>query len=208
MVSRNGDRKITRITCHIVQASAITLLCAFAFATAGFAQSLDTGWKTETRLYLSGMSTYWEKNHASATYDTLATAAELRFKSEARPWHASLFAEYRFSTDRRFTDQFNLGGLFKYGWHNWDATTYLFVNKSRRTQDTWHYAGRVRYRVADNHKLGIEAIASFRYPQSPTLTLGYYGTVSDSFSVNVFASPGIGDGPDFAARLEMIWRIH
>jgi hypothetical protein len=205
--ARICDRKLVRTTARIVQACGIALLWASVFSAEGFAQSLDPGWRAETRLYLTG-TTNFQKNHgSSASYDNMATTAELRFNSDARPWYASLFVDYRFSTDSRYTSNANLGGLIKYDWTNWDATTYVFVNQSSVTPDTWLYAGRVRYRVAENHKLGIETVATFKDPSSAELMLVYYGDISDSLSLSVAAGPGIGEIPDFNARLELTWQV-
>jgi hypothetical protein len=205
--ARICDRKLVRTTSCIVQACGIALLWASAFVTDGFAQSLDTGWQTETRFYLTGMSNFQKDHGSSARYDNMAATAELRLISDARPWHASLFVDYRFSTDSRYANNVNLGGLVKYGWANWDATTYVFVNQSSVTPDTWLLAGRVRYRVAENHKLGIETVATFKDPGSTELLLVYYGDVSDTLSLSVAAGPGIGEVPDFNARLELTWQV-
>jgi len=205
--ARICDKKLLCTNSRIVQACGIALLWSSGFATEGFAQSLDTGWKAETRLYLTGMSNYQKNHGSSASYDNMATTAELRFMSDARPWYASLFVNYRFSADSRYTNNVNLGGLLKYGWNNWDATTYVFVNQSSVTPDTWLYAGRVRYRVAENHKLGMETVATFEDPGSVELMLAYYGDISDSLSLSVAAGPGIGEIPDFNVRLELSWQI-
>ena len=207
MSIRTFDRRFAANTRRVVQVCVIALLWAIGLATDTFAQSLDTGWKTETRLYLSGVSNYWQENGVSSSYEYLATSAELRFTSDAKPWSASLFADYRFSTSSRFTDQVNLGALFKYQYYKWDATAYLFVNQTAKSPDTWLYAGRVRYRIAENHNLGIEATGSFKYPDSLQLMLGYYGEISDSVSLNIAAGPVAGKGRDFNARLELIWQV-
>jgi hypothetical protein len=171
------------------------------------AQSLNPEWKTETRFYLSGMSYYWAKDDASAFYDTLAATGELRFKSDSRPWYASLFADYRYSTDRDYSDNLNIGAYIKYGQYRWDATVFTFVNKSPQSDDTWLYAGRLRYRVAEDHKFGIEAFSSFENAKSPQLMLAYYGDISDNLSITVAAGRDTGNGPDLSARLELVWRV-
>jgi hypothetical protein len=135
--------------------------------------------------------------------DGFAQAPDTRWTTET----TSLFADYRFSTDGRHTDHANLGGLFKYGWKKWDSTSYLFVNKSPRSSDTWLYAQRIRYRIADKHKIGIEAYGSLEKAGSPQLMLGYYGDVSDSVSLNLALGPVTQSGPDFSARLELIWQF-
>jgi hypothetical protein len=37
--------------------------------------------------------------------------------------------------------------------------------------------------------------------------LVYYGDISDSLSLSVAAGPGIGEMPDFNARLELTWQV-
>ncbi len=202
-----SDKQSVSTAPRIVQACGIALLWASGFTTEGFAQSLDTVWRAETELYLTGMANYQKNGGSSASIDNLSTTAELIFLSDARPWYVSLFANYKFSTDSRYLDNFSLGALLKYEWNKWDATTYVFVNQSSETPDTWLYAGRVRYRVAEDHKFGVEAMAPFKDPGSLELMLVYYGEISDSLSLNVAAGPGIGEVPDFNARLELSWQI-
>jgi hypothetical protein len=208
MGSRISDRQFVSTARRIGQACGIALLWLSGFATEGFAQSLDTGWRAETELYLTGVTNYQKHSGSSASIDNLAATAELLFLSDARPWYVSLFASYRFSTDGRYLDNINLGALLKYEWQKWDATAYVFVNQSSETPDTWFHAGRLRYRVAENHKIGVEATAPFKDPGSVELLLVYYGKISESLSLNVAAGPGMGEVPDFNARLELTWQIH
>jgi hypothetical protein len=83
----------------------------------------------------------------------------------------------------------------------------VFVNQSPRTDKTWLYAGRLRYYVAENHKLGIEAYGQFGNAHSPQLMLGYYGDISDSVSLNLALGPLTSSGPDLSARLELVWQV-
>lgn len=193
---------------RIANACSAALLSVLAISTDVCADAPGPAWKTETLIYLTGMTDYLKKNNASVTYKTLATAAEIRFSSDTRRWYASLFGDYRYSSDKRFTDKVKLGGLINYNWHKWDATTYVLINKTPGASGTWLYAGRLRYRASENHKLGIEAVASFKHPSSVELMFGYYGTISDSFSLNALVGPGIADGPDLNARLELTWQAH
>jgi hypothetical protein len=201
------DRSSTHNSGRIARACGIAMLFSYFLAGIANAQSVDTGWTTDTRLYLSGTSLYWETDHDSTSYETVAATGELRFKPAARPWYASLYADYRFSTDERRTDHVNLGGLVKYGWEKWDVTTYLFVNQSPRTRKMWFYAGRLRYRLTEDHKLGLETYGQFENAHSPELMLGYYGAISDSVSLNLALGPLTRSGPDFSARLELIWQV-
>ena len=208
MCSRTSARQFVWTARRFGRACGIALLWAFGFATEGFAQSLDTGWRAETELYLTGMTNYQKNGGSSTSIDNLAATAELLFLSDAQPWSVSLFANYKFSTDGRYLANINLGALLEYKWRKWDATMYMFVNQSSETPDTLFHAGRFRYRVAENHKLGVETTVPFKDPGSLELMLVYYGEISDSLSLNLAAGPGIGDVPDLNARLELTWQIH
>lgn len=201
------QEKFFCIAGRIAGACGTALPCLFVLAGTASGQSPDTEWKADTRFYVSGLSYYWAKDDASALYDTLAATGELRFRSDARPWYVSLFADYRYSTDRKYSDQQDIGAYLKYGRYRWDATAFAFVNKSPRSHDSWLYAGRLRYRLAEDHKVGIEAIGTFRNPQCPQLMLGYYGTISEALSITLAAGRGTRDGPDLSARLELTWRV-
>ena len=123
------DKRFTRSTGPFVRTCGIAMLCLFMLMVEVSAQTIESEWNVETRFYLSGMSFYWAREDASASYDTLAATSELRFRSDSRPWYASLFADYRYSTDSSYSDKWNIGGLIKYGRYRWDATAYAFVNK-------------------------------------------------------------------------------
>lgn len=183
------------------------LLVAFSVAVSAQAAADDAQWQMEPRFFLAGVTGYVEKDGASYGFDALAMAAELKISGFARRWYASMFAEYRISGDDGSDDIINVGTYWKYNRQSWDATTFIFVNQSPRTAHTWYYAGRLRFHVAGNHKVGVEAAGSLTHAESPTLALGYYGDINDSLSVNIIADPGVTGGPDFAAKLELVWQV-
>ena len=61
---------------------------------------------------------------------------------------------------------------------------------------------------ADRHKFGIEAFAPFRNPDDTTLVLGYYGTISHTVSIKIFAGANINAGQDRVALAELVWQIN
>lgn len=207
MSTWHSDRSLTLDTGRFIRTCGFAMLISILHAGLANAQSIETEWRTETRFYLSGMSYYWAKEDASAFYDTLAATGELRFRSDARPWYASLFADVRYSTDQDYSDNLNIGGYVKYGHSRWDATASAFVSMSPQTDDTWFYSGRLRYRLAEDHKIGIEAFGTLKDVKSPQLMLGYYGNLSDKLSITLAAGRGTGNGPDLSARLELVWRV-
>lgn len=202
---RGADWQTVRRVARPAWGIGIALLSSAA--AADDVTALDSAWRSDTRVYVSAVSTHTRYANSTSTQNFLATTAELKFSSDIRPWSAGLFADYRHSLLDRDYDNLNLGGYFKYRWENWDATTFLFASKPRAFRHSRIYAGRLRYRVAANHKLGIVASGSFEYPESPTIGLGYFGSIRDSLSLNVVAGPGINDGPDFAAALELVWQV-
>ena len=169
--------------------------------------SIEKSWRVDPRLFLSSSLSYRENHGRSTSWHTLAATAELRVRSRGRPYYVSLFADYRFSFDDRVIDNVSLGALFRYNWHWWDATTYAFAHKAGGSAERWYYAGRLRYRLSEEHKVGMEAVGAFDNAFSPRLQLGYYGDLSDSLSLNVFAEPGWNHDADFAARVELSWTV-
>ena len=172
-----------------------------------FADDQASAWIAEPQLYLAGISQIRKTHGLSDTRQSVLTAAELKFRSETHRWTASLFAEYQFSRDDQFDDIVNLGGFIKYQLGNWDTATYLFAETSSGHSESWIYAGRVRYRLAENHKVGMQAAGALDTSISPPVAFGYYGSISDSLSVNIIADPGINGAVKFAARMELVWQL-
>jgi len=83
----------------------------------------------------------------------------------------------------------------------------LFVNQAPGRADTWLYATRLRYRVKEHFKLGIEALAPIAHANAPEVMLGYYGSITKSLSLNVLAGAGVNGGPDRLARMELSWQV-
>jgi len=207
VVAQNSENRSGYWRAKMASACTIALLSISLITLTGHAAPVSTDWHAETQFYLSGMMNFRSENGYSNSWDTVAATAEIKVSSEARPYHGGFFADYRFSSDKHFDDIVNLGIYMKYGLQKWDATTFLFINKMHGRRDTRVYAGRLRYRIFENHKLGIEAMGSFRNPESPALAFGYYGSLTDALSLNVILDPGVNHSPDFAAHVELTWQI-
>lgn len=206
MVSRKCDRKysITRKAA----ACCVALLWASGYSSTATAESINSDWRLTPGITLTGISTYQRQSGLSTDFTTLAIQAEFTFKSDTRRYYTSLFVDYRISSDTGHTDNINLGGYLNYNWRRWDATSYLWTSKSPGGEYIWLSAGRLRYRLLENHKFGIEAVAAIDHPKSPEIVLGYYGTISESLTLNIFAGSGVNTGPDFATKIELAWTVH
>lgn len=204
----NYCRKFVRHTQHLWKATGIALLWATGTAGVAHSDQLSNGLQIRPEISLTGMTNYYSQNGISTSYDTVAATAELTIYSEARSYYGGVFVDYRYSSSSRFDDNLNLGGYFRYKFPRWDTTTWLFVNQSPGSSDTWLYATRLRYRMSENYKLGIEAMAAIDDADAPDLMLGYYGSISDSLSLNILAGAGIRGTPDLAVKMELSWQIH
>jgi hypothetical protein len=172
------------------------------------AESADSDWQLSIPLYLNGGAYFQQKGDASVTHEALAANLELLLSSPMRPYSVGLFFNSRISPDSRYNGVVNLGGFLEYRADRWDTSTYLFRNQSRGAPGLWVFGERVRFRVADRHKLGIEVIGTFKDPGASTLMLGYYGTISRTISIKFVAGTNINAGRDRVARTELVWRIH
>jgi hypothetical protein len=208
MTARIDKQGAERFGGRALHALALAVLLVIAVADRCHASETAVGWQVEPQIYLAGMTTWLRNGQSSQSHAILATAAELKFQADAAPWHANLFVEYKYSRTERFTDIVSLGGYVRYNLTNWDTTTAIFFENNFGLVKQWVYAGRLRYRFAEHHKIGVQAAGTFEQALSPALFFGYYTTVSDSLSLNVIADPGINGGPDFAARIELVLQLH
>jgi len=183
------------------------LFAVFAVSRISTAEPIDSGWQLRPEFTIAGMTSYASRDGAATNHDTLSVTGELKLYSDVRPWYGGVFANYRGSTHDRFDENLNIGAYVRVNLSRWDTTTWLFVNQAPGRADTWLYATRLRYRVADGFKLGVEALAPVAHANAPELMLGYYGSITRSLSLNVLAGAGANGGPDRLARLELSWQV-
>ena len=174
---------------------------------AGFAAEGGPAWAPRAQIYLTGITQVRKAHGSSDRQQSVLAAAELKFRSETRNWTTSIFAEYRYITDDQEDGVVNLGGSVKHQFGNWDTAVYLFAEKRSGPAESWVYAGRVRYRLSNRHKVGVQSAGAFNASKSPHIAFGYYGSLSESVSLNIIADPGINGVVDFAARMELVWQI-
>ncbi len=172
------------------------------------ADAPDDGWQLSIPLYLSAGAYIISSNSGSDSFNSLNGSAELLLSSPRQPVSAALFVDYHYSPDEQYNGIFNTGGYAKYQGIRWDITAALFNHDGPASSDLWAYAGRVRYRFAENHKVGIEILAALRDASSPNLAFGYYGDISDSLSIKITAGANFKTGSKRAARTELVWQFN
>jgi len=164
-------------------------------------------WRVLPEFSVAGISDYAGHDGAATSFSTLSAMAELTLRCAGRPYHGGAFFNYRSSSNPAVDDNVNIGGYFRYNWSRWDATTWVFVNRAPQRPDAWLYATRLRYRIAGEHKVGVETMAPFDDAGAPMVMGGYYGSVTDALSVKLLAGRQVGGSVDTAVRLGLSWQI-
>jgi hypothetical protein len=170
------------------------------------AGEISPGPHVRPELYAAGITSYENRGGDSSGFDTMAITGELTVYDTARPYWGGPFVDYRYSTSPDVDDSLNLGVYFRYNNRRWDATGWLFSSRSSSTS-TWAYATRLRYRTGERSKLGIESSAPLGDAIRPKLMFGYYGSLSESLSLNLLAGGHSAGARYFAARAEMVWQL-
>jgi len=192
---------------RIAKAAGVLLLCTTDYLGVARADQLGNHWRVKPELSLTAITNYQRRSNVSMSHDAIAATAEFTVYSATRPYYGGLFVDYRYSSNSQFDDNLNLGGYFRYNLSRWDTTTWLFMNRSPASSETWLYATRLRYRVSENYKLGIEAMAPIDHASDANLMLGYYGSVTDSLSLKILAGAATNGATELAARIELSWQI-
>ena len=172
------------------------------------ANARDEHWRVSVPLYLTAGAYYHSNGISSGSFNSVNASAELLLSSSARPFEAALFAEYSYSPDARQNGTTNIGVFVKHYYGNWDTTAYVFEHNAAEAARLWAYAGRIRYRFADHHKVGIEFLAPFDDASAPNLMLGYYATFSDALSIKFVVGSNVKASNHYVARTELVWQFN
>ena len=186
----------------------IALLGMIAMAGHAHADSAESQWQASFPIYVSAGAYYQSDGETTNTFQAVAGSVEVLFSSQARPHSFGLFAGQVHSPDGRQSGAIFGGGLFKYQLRAWDSTASLFSYDARGAKALWKYFGRVRYRFAARHKLGIEVVGSLRDASASNLMVGYYGTITEAFSVKFVVGSKINAGQKRVARTELVWQFN
>lgn len=191
-------------------AAAVTILILTPAAALSAASDGAAGGRILVRpeFYLTSIANHDVVNGKAASYDRFAATAELTIVAPGRRFRGGPFVDYRTSSDSRFADNLSIGGYFRYNWPRWDATAWVFSNRSPDSETSWIYATRLRYLVVPGRKVGIETLAPVEHHAGrPRLMLGYYGALTESLTLKLLAGAGTSGTPDASARVELVWRV-
>lgn len=183
------------------------LASTLAAALPARSEALHTAWRTSPQFQVTGISQYTSNNGRATTVESVAATAELKISSALKPWYGGFFADYRDSASEHYQANLNLGAYFRYNLPRWDATAWLFSNRPVGGDAAWLYATRLRYRIAGDHKVGVETLTPVNDASAHTVLAGYYGNVGRALSLKILAGSDVGDAADVVARIEVSWQV-
>ena len=71
------------------------------------------------------------------------------------------------------------------GYADWDAAASLLASDLPDAPGRWVYTGRIRYRLAADHRVALETVINLGAHEPNRLVLGYYGSVADNWSLRL-----------------------
>jgi hypothetical protein len=158
-------------------------------------------------VYLAAGTHYYTSGDGTGTVNFLSIYVEALLSSSASSYSAGLFADYSHASESGADGTTNAGALMKYEANNWDSNAYLFTSKNAGKPSLWAYAGSARYQFAQNHKVGIEVVGTFRDPPASAFMIGYYAKVSPSLSFSFATGTALNSGRNRTARIVLVWQI-
>lgn len=165
-------------------------------------------WELSSPIYVSGQAYYFDDGKTSVALQTLALAVEVKLSSDESPWRTGIFVDRRFSDDSSADGIVNIGTFVKNYTGSWDTSLFVFHHNPPNASSQWVFATRVRYLLARRHKVGLEVFGLFNKASEPDLLLGYYGDLTDRWSVKFAAGTNIHDSSDRILRTELVFEIH
>lgn len=193
---------------RLVRISFFGMLILIGLSGISGARAANSDWRISAPVSITA-GTYFQKSDGqSKTIDGLYTFAELRLSSSIRNYSLGVFYDYFASSADNAHGAQNLGLVHRFGISSWDVASYVFGHKPTRGRRAWGFANRVRYRIVDGHKVGVEAFGSFKHPEDPKVMLGYYGDISENLSVKLAIGTRLNDVAPQFAQLELSWQAH
>jgi len=151
---------------------------------------------------------HFEKEEGESTkYESLAPAMRIRLTPREQPFSVGLSVEYEFAHDSDEDDVVGLNAIIGYEISGWMFAANLLHEKPSHSSGEWAYAAGVRHAYNDDHGFGLEFNGSLENSDSSEVLIGYYGELSNQFSINAGFGTGLGDGPDWSVRTAFIWNF-
>ena len=201
------NRHISKLT-PFTRIAYFGLLILVGLCSNAKAGVVGDSWQFSFPVSMSG-GAYFKKNSGqSTTIDGIYSFGELRLSSKFRSYSLGVFFDHFSSSIDSANGARSMGAVHRFKANSWDFANYVFGHKPTRGRRYWAFANRVRYRIVDNHKIGLETIASFRSASEPKIMLGYYGDLSKSTSVKLSVGTALNATAPKFAQVEFSWDVH
>lgn len=143
----------------------------------------------------------------SFEYESIAPALNFRLTPRHSNLSAGFSAEYEFQRHADQDDVLGLTLMSAYSVSNWMVAAHARMEKPSSASPEWKYAAGVRRSLNDRIALGLELNGSLETRNANEWLLGFYGELTEKFTVNA----GLGTGPDeeadWSLRTAFIWRF-
>lgn len=143
----------------------------------------------------------------SSNYESVAPALHFRLTPREQQLSLGVSVEYEIVDDSAEDDVVELTAILGYKTAGWTFAANVMNQKASSSSGEWGYAAGARHSFRQNHGFGLELTGSFEKDGSSELLVGYYGELSERFSINAGVGTGIDDGPNWSARTAFIWQF-
>ena len=159
------------------------------------------------RIAVEAHAHYAKEGGGSFTYESIAPAVHFRLTSRERPLAVGISAEYAFASGSGSADVADVAAIAGYERGRWMAAANLLYEKLSGAAGEWGYAAGIRRTFGLKHGIGVEALGSFESDGYSEMMVGYYGELSEQFTINAGIGTKIDEGPDQAFHMTFIWRF-
>jgi len=143
----------------------------------------------------------------STKYESIAPALLFRLTPREQQFSFGLSVEYEFADASDEEDVVGLTAILGYEFSKWTVAANLVHEKATSSPAEWGYAAGIRRSFRDNHGFGLELNGSLESDGSSGILAGYYGELSERFSINAGIGTGLDDGPDWSLHSAFIWQF-
>ena len=151
---------------------------------------------------------HYEKEQGGSTkYESIAPALQIRLTPRDQQFSLGLSVEYEFAGESDEDDVVGLTAILGYEFSAWTVATNLRHEKAANAPGEWDYAVGVRRSFRHDHGFGLELNGSLESDGSSGILAGYYGELSERFSINAGIGTGLDGGPDWSLRSAFIWQF-
>jgi hypothetical protein len=171
------------------------------------AEPLGDGWRVSVPVSLSSNTLIQSNANDTFTFQSVSASTGFDLASKRSAWSGGFFIDRHFSKDEPVDGMVNTGAFVKYRFGRWDTTAVIVSSKPQGQSGILLYGNRLRYRVADGHKLGIQTMAPLSGPDSTIVMLRYDGTISSRLAINVAAGTSVSGGRQHIASVELVWDV-